>query len=190
MEITLCKHAREVSLTLKSVLTFAFWVLAREEDAVCSGCFCGTTKRRSCMGRNLTSQMQSDRINCARVNQSSQTQSVFCRRMRQSNLSWRELSTFPISCLSWHQSLFWQPENGYFLKFPADFQWNVSECFLHFTNLFHHQVTSGWNSFETFHHKLFQVVCFFILFLSNIFVALAFLGSEVLTDNLLDVVRL
>ena len=69
---------------------------------------------------------------------------VFWCRVRQSNFSWRELSTFSISCLLWSQSQFWQLESEYFLEFPADLQWNA----------FHHRDTSGRNSFETFHRKL------------------------------------
>lgn len=55
-----------------------------EEDEVCSDAL--MTKRRWCTGRNSTPQMESDRINCARVNQSASALGVFYHRVRQSNL--------------------------------------------------------------------------------------------------------
>lgn len=55
-----------------------------EEDEVCLDVL--MTKRRWCTGRNSTPQMESDRINCALVNQSASALGVFYHCVRQSNL--------------------------------------------------------------------------------------------------------
>lgn len=78
MEITLYKHAQEVSLTLKSVLTFAFWVWGGgERRGACSDVSLGWLSGVRVCGGSFTSQMESDRINCACVNQSPSRCRVF-----------------------------------------------------------------------------------------------------------------
>lgn len=167
MEITLYKHAREVSLTLKSVLTFAFWVWGGGgRRRACSDASLGWLSGVRVCGGNFTSQMESDRINCARVNQSPARRRVFSLPAQETKQFELEgvVYTFYFVFVMTPFTILRQPESLHFLKFPADFRWNVFVLSLNISSRF---------------------AAALIFSLSTFLLIMPFLLSEVLSDNVL-----